>query len=79
VYVAATERPDARMRVSTDGGDVPAWTKTGRELLYVAPGSSAGERFITSRFEPPPPDRPARHIEVVLNGFDELRSSSPRR
>jgi hypothetical protein len=125
VYVAATGRPDTRIRVSTNGGDVPAWTKMGRELVYVAPGSSAdtrrvmavdvttpnlrvgrpyvlfesaeggdfvsahpgrnydvspsGERFMTSRFEPPPPDRPARYIEVVLNWFDELRSSSPRR
>jgi serine/threonine-protein kinase len=40
VYVAAIDRPAERVRVSTSGGDAPAWTKGGHELIYVAPGSS---------------------------------------
>jgi WD40-like Beta Propeller Repeat len=37
VYVVAIERPEARIQVSANGGDVPVWSKSGRELVFVAP------------------------------------------
>ena len=40
VYVAAIEHPETRIQVSANGGDVPVWSKSGRELMFVAPGSA---------------------------------------
>lgn len=39
VYVEPYPGPGARYQVSTDGGDDPAWARSGRELFYLVPQS----------------------------------------
>jgi hypothetical protein len=40
IYVRAFPGPGGRYAVSTDGGDIPAWSKDGRRLLYVRDGTN---------------------------------------
>ena len=35
VFVAPVDNPDARKRVSVDGGLAPRWRQDGRELVYI--------------------------------------------
>jgi Tol biopolymer transport system component len=36
IYVQSFPRPGHKVRVSSDGGDLPIWSRGGKELLYVA-------------------------------------------
>ena len=44
VYVQAFPGPGAKVRISTQGGLAPRWSRTGRELLYWLPSSYSLDR-----------------------------------
>jgi Tol biopolymer transport system component len=46
VYVQPFPGPGPRLQVSLDGGEVPAWSPTGRELFYVSPRGPGGRSMM---------------------------------
>jgi Tol biopolymer transport system component len=48
VFVASFPDPSQRLRVSSDGGDQPRWSRDGRELFYV----SKRETMMATPFDP---------------------------
>jgi serine/threonine protein kinase len=48
VYVTALPRPGGKWQVSTNGGDQPLWSKSGREIFYRDPTHIVAARVATS-------------------------------
>jgi serine/threonine-protein kinase len=66
VYVAPYPGPGPKVPVSVSGGLGPAWTKNGRELLYLAPLGPQGTG-------------PYRMMSVALTNGQSLSIGTPRR
>jgi serine/threonine protein kinase len=66
VFVASFPDPSQRIRVSSDGGIQPRWSRDGRELYFV----SKGETMMVAPFEPSsgvPTAPPARLFDVPIS------------
>jgi Tol biopolymer transport system component len=66
VFVASFPDPSQRIRVSSDGGIQPRWSRDGRELYFV----SKGETMMAAPFEPSsgvPTAPPARLFDVPIS------------
>jgi Tol biopolymer transport system component len=111
IYVQPFPGPGPKTRISTQGGSVPRWAHSGKELFFwnysadrqlfavdVQPGAAFraglpqllfkapagttwdvaadGKRFLV---ETPASNASGRHMEVVVNWFDELNRRVPVR
>jgi serine/threonine protein kinase len=66
VFVASFPDPSQRIRVSSDGGIQPRWSRDGRELYFV----SKGETMMAAPFEPSsgvPTSPPARLFDAPIS------------
>jgi Tol biopolymer transport system component len=66
VFVASFPDPSQRLRVSSDGGTQPRWSRDGRELYFV----SKGETMMAAPFEPSsgvPTAPPKRLFDVPIS------------
>jgi eukaryotic-like serine/threonine-protein kinase len=66
VFVASFPDPSQRIRVSSDGGTQPRWSRDGRELYFV----SKGETMMAAPFEPSsgvPTAPPKRLFDVPIS------------
>ncbi len=65
VFVASFPNPSQRLRVSSDGGTQPRWSRDGRELYFV----SKSETMMATPFDPSsgsPTGPPARLFDVPI-------------
>jgi hypothetical protein len=68
VFVASFPDPSQRIRVSSEGGTQPRWSRDGRELFYV----SKSNTMMAAPFDPSsgiPTAPPARLFDVPIFGF----------
>ena len=66
VFVASFPDPSQRIRISSDGGTQPRWSRDGRELFFV----SKGETFMAVPFDPAtgtPTAPPARLFDAPIS------------
>ena len=54
VYVQPYPGPGERHPISTNGGEQPAWNRSGRELFYVQPGASGSRKLMSVRIRTAP-------------------------
>jgi dipeptidyl aminopeptidase/acylaminoacyl peptidase len=79
VYVAPFPGPGRKWQISTNGGILPRWSRTGKEIFFDGPGerlmavevSASGESFEVGRTQPlfeVRPQRPGNVFDVTPDG-----------
>jgi hypothetical protein len=89
VYVAPFSSPQQKVRISTSGGNFPAWSPEGSEIYYVQPGHklmSVSVKIAGNSMKPASPqqlfvlpvsDTPAYPFDVAKDGRFLVRADVP--